>query len=181
MERVVLNPYKLKDSEVVEKSKVRLLIFDNNNNVLICNYNGIYMLPGGKIELGEKVIDALLRELNEELGYDFAGEDITPLVEFVYYQKDFPSIDDLSSDRKVTTYYFTSRVNIDLDNTRQKLSENEKKNNFNVFYYPFEKLEKLILENNTDNPRNDFFAKELLSVVYLVNQPSNLNVRIKRL
>lgn len=35
--------------------------------------NGLYCLPGGSIDLGEKVLDGTLRELREETGIDDCG------------------------------------------------------------------------------------------------------------
>ena len=46
-----------------------------NDNILLCKTTGLdpdfYFLPGGHIEHGESAKDALLRELKEEIGFDF--------------------------------------------------------------------------------------------------------------
>ena len=57
-----------------EKEKVRLLLENNQGQILLCNYNGIYMLPGGKVDSNELLEDALKREIKEELGIDIIQE-----------------------------------------------------------------------------------------------------------
>ncbi|MFH1527356.1 MAG: NUDIX hydrolase [Bacteroidota bacterium] len=46
------------------------IIFRLNNKALIMHHrNGIFDLPGGRIEFGESPLEALKRELKEELNY----------------------------------------------------------------------------------------------------------------
>lgn len=40
---------------------------------------GKYVAPGGKLEPGESVLDAMVREVSEEVGLTVRGEDLVPL------------------------------------------------------------------------------------------------------
>lgn len=54
------------------KYRVVGILFDNQNRVLMqmVQDNPFYCLPGGRVELGESSIEAVRRELEEELGFD---------------------------------------------------------------------------------------------------------------
>ena len=45
-------------------------------------YSGTWGLAGGKIDIGEQLLDSLYRELEEELGYDFVDTKVIPIEKF---------------------------------------------------------------------------------------------------
>ena len=66
----------LKNEEGEFKYRVVGILFDDNGRVLIQRVadNPFYCLPGGRVELGESSIEAVKRELEEELSFDVTVE-----------------------------------------------------------------------------------------------------------
>ena len=68
------------------EATVGAIIFNPENKVLICKsskWNNKYVIPGGHIEYGEKMEDALIREIKEETGLDIHGIKLISIQESV--------------------------------------------------------------------------------------------------
>lgn len=55
-------------SEYTLRPTVKAIVIDNENNIALLKARGHYLFPGGGIETGESTVDALRRELMEEIG-----------------------------------------------------------------------------------------------------------------
>ena len=69
------------------------VLVDTHGRILItrraknADQGGLWEFPGGKLELGESVFEALRRELSEELGTDIAGSKPLMTLEHDYQDK----------------------------------------------------------------------------------------------
>ncbi|MBS4535245.1 NUDIX domain-containing protein [Clostridium sp. D2Q-14] len=66
---------------------VGAIIFNPDNKVLLCKshkWNNKYIIPGGHIELGEKMEEALRREILEETGLEIYDIQLISVKESVY-------------------------------------------------------------------------------------------------
>lgn len=66
---------------------VGAVIFNPEGKILLCKsqkWNNKYVLPGGHIELGEKMEDALRREILEETGLNVYDIELIGLEECIY-------------------------------------------------------------------------------------------------
>lgn len=66
-EDIFQNPIKAV-GEYTVRPTVKAIVVDSQNNIAILKARGHYLLPGGGIENGENKIDAIKREIMEELG-----------------------------------------------------------------------------------------------------------------
>ncbi len=66
---------------------VGAVIFNPDNKILLCKthkWDGKYVIPGGHIELGEEMEDALRREILEETGLEIYDIKLIGLKESIY-------------------------------------------------------------------------------------------------
>lgn len=60
-------------------------------------------------------------------------------------------------------YYYVGKLKLPLE--RQQLTEKEQKDHFQFYLIPLKELEPVILQNQTNNPRNKEFQREMLEII----------------
>lgn len=163
MEFVNINESNLNDSEIdIINNKVRGILV-KDDKVLVANYGGIILFPGGKVDKGENLEEALVRELFEETGIKYDINEFKKLLILKYYQHSYHDRDNNVVNRLVTTYYYIGKFKgIDLSNTKR--TEKEKKDNFYLELVEIKEILEL-LKNGKYNPRKEFFDREMGEVI----------------
>ena len=136
------------DDKVVDKinNKVRVILLDDNNNVVVTKYADMFMLPGGKINKGESLENGLVRETKEELGIDLFSDNFIPFIEISNFIEDYPVVANSKKENRInnTTYYLV-RTNKKYNKDNISLSDREKENGFEVRTLNIIELLKLII------------------------------------
>ena len=105
MREIFINDNNLKIEDLdYEVIRVKGLVVNSKNEVLIAFNNNTYQFPGGHVELDEDKEEALIREIKEETGIgikDVSG----PFMEIVTYAKRY-----FGSDKNVCNRIFYYRV-----------------------------------------------------------------------
>ncbi len=160
---LIINENNMQEKDIQSySSKVRAILIDDDNNLLVANNGNILLFPGGSINKNEEIPMAIVRELKEETGISHLFDELTYLNTLNYYQKNYPMRDGRISNRLVTTHYYIGKYK---GISKQTLTENEKKGNFNLELIPIENLEEIVLNRQSNNPRNIYFVNEMLTIL----------------
>ena len=162
MKTIIRNDYNLKEEDMTEVVKrVKLLIINSNNELLLGYSHNEYQLPGGHVEENEDLITTISRELKEETGIELDVTDIEPFACSLGYYKDWPEV---GKNRKIEIYYYEIKTDEkpNLDNT--SYTENEKSGNFELRYIPLNDVENEFINNTNKYGDKHGIAKEMLEL-----------------
>ena len=144
MKKIISNKDNIKEKEITELVKrVKLLIINSNKEILLGYAHNTYQFPGGHVEDNETLIDALNREIYEEVGVRL-DLDIKPIACAINYYKDYP---DIGKNRKNEIYYYLINKDIEPNMDNTSYTDSEKEGNFILKYIPINNLEKELKDN----------------------------------
>jgi len=140
MKKIIYNNDKLdmKDINRVVK-RAKLIIINDNNEILLAHSNNNYFLVGGHVEGNESDMSCLEREIKEEVGVDIKVPKLSPFLTIEYYNRNYPE-ENINTLSLINYYYFNKNIEPNLDNIN--LTEEEKNGGF--------KLEFINLDNVID-------------------------------
>lgn len=167
METIINNPNKLLLEDInVVTNKVRAIILDCDDNIIVTKYADMFMLPGGKVDNEEILEDALIRELEEELGIKYEINELLSVISYENYIENYNLVDSNSFTNKLNrTIYYLIRSDKKINNSNSKLSYREKNNGFTIINMYLYDLIDLVNSYESTNIRNIYFKKELLDVL----------------
>ncbi len=141
----ILNPQNATEDEIAKypvRNAARAILCDKEGNIGILNVTkrGYHKLPGGGIEEGENVLDALKRECKEELGCDV--EALGEVGQIIEYRKIF----------ELTQNSFCYLANLVGEKGTPSLTQEEVESGFVVQWFPVKKVMSVLA---SDRPQND--------------------------
>ena len=163
MKTITINENGLLDNQIDKRNSKSRAILVDDNKILVANYGGIMLLPGGSIDKGESETQAILRELKEETGIIYEIQDLKKIMILKYYQPNYPTRDGENINRLITTYYYFGKFK-GIDLTRIQRTEKEKKDDFNLELLEYDELYRR-LDDASDNPRKQYFDREMRKVL----------------
>lgn len=113
--------------------RAKLIVENNNDEILICHMGVKYFLIGGHIDNDESDEECLVREVAEESGVTLNFSNILPIASSNYINKDYPKNGDITY---TNTNYYAIKYDLVPNIELQNLTEKEKKENFKLMYIP---------------------------------------------
>lgn len=143
-------------------TRVKILIINELNQLLLCKINGTYYFVGAHVEEEESLVDALKREVLEETGINLDVDDSAePFLVYRYFNKNHygTGVKCLS-----TINYYSIKTNklFDLDN--RKLDSNESKKDFTLEYVNLDEVERKLL-SGVSTLEQEALAKEMIDII----------------
>lgn len=169
MKKVVFNNANLGKNDInKEVRKVRALIFNKEGQVMVSEFSdGAHILPGGKIDKGETIEEALKREIREETGILISENEIgEPFLGIVAYDANYPDSKTGREINKLTkTVFYEIHTGQNIDTTNQNLSEREIKSGLGHKYMNLTRLRYFIETDVKGNYKRNLFNREILKVL----------------
>lgn len=122
----------LNDANKVTR-RAKLIVENNNDEILICHMGVKYFLIGGHIDNDESDEECLVREVAEESGVTLDFSNILPIASSNYINKDYPKNGDITY---TNTNYYAIKYDLVPNIELQNLTEKEKKEIFKLMYIP---------------------------------------------
>ena len=145
MINIVTNKDNLKDEDINDiVVRVKALLINSSNELLLGYSHNDYQFPGGKIEENENLIHALNREVEEETGIKLNLKRNKYFACSIGYWKDHPN---KGNNRKTIVYYFKVKTDKKPDLNNTSYTEGEIRGNYTLRYIPFERVEEELSEN----------------------------------
>ena len=165
MKEIVINKGRLKPDEITHViDKARIVLRNDDDEIILTRFGRVYFLPGGKMEFDETPADTVKRELKEETNINILLDDIEPFVLVKHYLRDYVSGDGEIVNRLINTYYFTGFTSKD-DIEYFNLTLNEKQDDLKAFFIEMDEAKELLKEYDKSNPKATYLATETLKVL----------------
>ena len=163
MINIINNKYELKEEDINDiQVRVKALIINSNNEILLGYSHNDYQFPGGHIEENENLIDALNREVEEETGIKLNLTNERYFATSIGYWKNHPR---KGINRKTIVYYFKIKTDLkpNLDNT--SYTESEIRGNYTLKYISLDKVVKELEENAKIYGDKFGITKEMIELI----------------
>lgn len=164
-----------------QQHRVKIILLNSKEEILLCRRNGVYNFIGGHIEKGEGPLECAQREVREETGITIRlGNFETPFYILQCYEKNYYN---LGLNYFTTIQFLVGNTDAQVNLNKRQLDENESKQIFTLEYIPYQQLRE-VLDKNRDiakKEQREFIIDEMLHVLdqYDEHRLQNKNIRGK--
>ncbi len=171
MQIILKNNYNLKEKEVNRiVTRVKVLLKNSYNELLLGYSHNDYQFPGGHVEEGEELLNALNREIKEEVGITLNIKNISPFAEYISYYKDYPN---KNINTKLEIYYFEIITDEKPNLKNANYTKEELEGHFKLEYINLDDIENVLTANANKYGDPKGIASEMLEVLKIYKNIDN--------
>ncbi len=142
---IINNVNNLSENDITETvTRVKALIINSKNEILLGHSHCEYQFPGGHIEGNENLLLGLKRELLEETGLEYDTTNLEPIGVAIGFHKDHPEV---GKNRKTVIYYYEIKDDRIPDLSNTNYTDEELDGNFTLRYVPLSIVEDVLKRN----------------------------------
>lgn len=168
MKKFIDNRDNLKEEDITEVVKrVKALLINSNDEIMLAHSHTNYHFPGGHVEDGETLIQALNREVEEEVGIELNIEELDAFACSIGYWKDWP---EEGKNRKTEVYYYEIRTDLKPNLENVYRTEHEKDGNFEILTFKLDEVEDVLRNNAKEFGDPKGIAREMLQLFEIYNE-----------
>lgn len=165
MKIIIHNKNNLKETDITEVVKrVKILIINSNNEILLGYSHNDYQFPGGHVEKGENLNQTIKREIKEETGIILKNQNFKPFAKAISYYKNWP---EKGKNRKTEINYYELKTDEKPNLNNTEYTESEKDGHFELKYIPLEDVQKILKENAKKYGDKKGITNEMLEIFNL--------------
>ena len=168
MKTILINPDNVLDGDIYkEVVRVKGILLNMNDELLLGYSYGAYQFPGGHHEGNESLEDTLKREIKEETGMDIDLTNNKPFLLLKTYYKDYYGT---GKNKCNKIYYIAIKTNKLPILPKTNYTEEEIKGDFELRYVPLKDVKRVLIENAEDNELAEGIAREMIIALnYYIN------------
>ena len=165
MKIIIHNKNNLKETDITEVVKrVKILIINSNNEILLGYSHNDYQFPSGHVEKGENLDQTIKREIKEEIGIILKNQNFKPFAKVISYYKNWP---EKGKNRKIEINYYELKTDEKPNLNNTEYTESEKNGHFELKYIPLENVQKILKENAKKYGDKKGITREMLEIFNL--------------
>ena len=160
MKEIFVNVDNLNSFDIEEEAtRVKALIINNNNEILLGYSYNCYQFPGGHMEENEDILEVLKREIKEETGMDIDVSNTKPFLLSKFYIKNYPKT---GKNRYNKIYYVLVKTNKKPDLKNTDYTQEEIIGNYELRYVKKDEIVNTLIENCKLYPESKDITNEML-------------------
>ena len=172
MKEIFINKDNLKKEEIDEEViRVKGIIVNSNDELLLGYSHNMYQFPGGHLEKNEDLIDCLKREIKEETGIDIELYNAKPFMLIEYYTKNYFNS---GKNRCNKLYYFEVKTDKKIKLEETNYTEDEIYGNYELRYIKFANVKDELIKNASRHSECKLITCEMLEVLSYYMEDKNV-------